>query len=58
MSRSARGRIHLSALDEIDFVQRLARDGAFFFVDPPYGRRSDPILSATRPPAGDAEGNS
>lgn len=44
-------RIRVSAQDGIDFVQRLASDGVFFFIDPPYfGKGPTLYLNALDPP--------
>lgn len=44
-------RIHLTALDGIEFVQSLADTGAFLFIDPPYfGKGPTLYLNALDPP--------
>ena len=44
-------RIHLSALDGIDFLQGLAGTGTFLFIDPPYfGKGPTLYLNALDPP--------
>ena len=44
-------RIHISALDGIEFIRGLADAGAFFFIDPPYfGKGPALYLNALDPP--------
>ena len=44
-------RIHISALDGIEFIQSLAGTKAFFFIDPPYfGKGRTLYLNALNPP--------
>ena len=46
-----RSRIHLSALDGMEFLQGLAGTGTFFFIDPPYfGKGPTLYLNALDPP--------
>ena len=46
-----RSRIHISALDGIEFIQGLAGTGVFFFMDPPYFEKGPTLyMNALNPP--------